>query len=345
MSVEDMSRILGARDLMSLTAPMAARVSDRSGTTNVMAFAGLLVTGGIVATTLGGAWFVIAMLVTGIGITGYQVGMQAWVGDEVAYERRGRATGLVELAWGGAALLGLPAAGLLIDTFGWRAPFFALSLGAIPLMLRIHSLREPVSSHIGTKSPRPTFSGAVLAALAANSALAGAAQFVFLSHGLWLEDTFGLDTTEVGLAIVAVGAVEVTATLGSARLTDVIGKRRSVIAGGTLMTASLTAMAIFPTPPFALGLAMLVIAFLGFEYAIVSSIPLIAELDPAARAQMIAISMTTSTVTRAAVTLIAASIYVSRGFSAVMTVAAVIGASGVALATVMVEPGDERLDG
>jgi len=55
--------------------------------------------------------------------------------------------------------------------------------------------------------------------------------------------------------------------------------------------------------------------------------------------------MTTSTVTRAAVTLIAASIYVSRGFSAVMTVAAVIGASSVALATVMVEPGDERLDG
>jgi len=345
MSVEEMSRVLAARDLMSLAAPLGARASDRRGTVNVMALTALLVTGGIIATTLGGVGFVIAMLVTGVGITGYQVAMQAWVGDEVAYERRGRATGLVELAWGGAALLGLPAVGLLIDAFGWRAPFFALSLISLPVVLRIRSLRDAVPGNASSRSPRPNWSGPVIAAIVVNSALAGAAQFMFLSHGLWLEDTFGLDTAQIGMAIVAVGAVEVTATLGSARLTDVLGKRRSIIAGATLMTLGLAAMALFPSPTLATGLTLLALSFLGFEFAIVSSIPLIAELDPAARAQMIAISMTAATVTRAVVTLIAASIYVASGYSAVMTVAAIIGTASVILATTtMVEPRGEALD-
>lgn len=341
VSIGTMSQILSARELTSLSAPLAGRASDRKGTANVMTFAGLIVLCGLAVAVFGTIGFIIGMLVFGVGRTAYQVAMQAWVGDEIAYERRGRATGLIELSWGGAALLGLPAMGLLIELFGWRAPFIVISIVGVPVLARIQYLHGSMSNRDRSSPGRLHVSRTALAALMANAGITAAAQFVVLGHGLWLEDTYGLDTVQVGLAIVAVGAVEVTATLGSARMTDILGKRRSILAGSALMTVALVMLAVFPSPPLAVGLAMLVAAFLGFEFAIVSAMPLIAELDPSARAQMIALGLSISTVTRAVITLVATVIYVSRGFSTLMTVASVFGAASVWLAAVvMVEPAE-----
>ena len=339
VSVGTMSQILSARELTSLSAPLAGQASDRNGTANVMIFAGLVVLGGLAVSVFGTIGFIVGMLIFGVGRTAYQVAMQAWVGDEVAYERRGRATGLIELSWGGAALLGLPMMGLLIEVFGWRAPFIVLSIIGVPILARIQYLRGSMANRDRSPPGRLTVSRTALAALLANAGITAAAQFVVLGHGLWLEDTYGLDAAQVGLAIVAVGVVEVIATLGSARVIDILGKRRSILAGSTLMTAALAVLAVFPSPPLAVGLAILVTAFLGFEFAIVSAIPLIAELDPSARAQMIALVLSISTVTRAVITLVATAIYVSRGFSTLMTVASLFGAASVWLAAaVMVEP-------
>ena len=81
------------------------------------------------------------------------------------------------------------------------------------------------------------------------------------------------------------------------------------------------------------------VAFLGFEYGIVSAIPLISELDPGARAGMMGRAIGISTVVRAVVTLVASAIYVGSGFSVLMTVAAGAGMVAIALAAiVMVEP-------
>jgi predicted MFS family arabinose efflux permease len=181
----------------------------------------------------------------------------------------------------------------------------------------------------------------VIAALATNGSMTAAAQFLFLSHGLWLEDTYGLDTAEVGFAIVAVGAVEVIATTGSSRLTDRLGKRRAMVGGTTLMTIALGALAAYSAPPLWLGLVLLIVAFLGFEFGIVSAIPLVSELDPGARAEMIGRSIGISTVVRAVITLIATALYVTQGFGVVMTVATATGLLAIALNVVaMVEPGE-----
>ena len=105
------------------------------------------------------------------------------------------------------------------------------------------------------------------------------------------------------------------------------------------MTSALMVLAAYSTPPLWLGLLILVTAFLGFEYGIVSALPLISELDPGARAAMVGRAISISTVIRALVTLLATAIYVSQGFATLMMVASGIGIIAVLLAAFfMVEP-------
>ena len=339
VSVGTMSKIISARELTSLSAPLTGKASDRIGPGALMGYSGLVAAGGLLVTTLGAPGLMVGFIIFGFGRTAYQVAMNAWIGDVVAYERRGRATGLIELTWGGAALLGLPVMGLLIDGVGWWAAPGLLGLLTLVLSLRVTARRASVARPANSGNRKPEMNRAAVAAIATNGAMTASAQFLFLAHGLWLEDTYGMDATEVGFAIVTVGAVEVIATTGSARLTDRLGKRNSMIGGTVLMTLAMIALAVFSSPPLGVGLLLLVAAFLGFEFGIVSAIPLVSELDPDARAEMVGRAISVSTVTRAAITLVATSIYVSQGFATLMTVAAGCGVGAILLAVLaMTEP-------
>jgi len=340
LSLEATSTTLSARELTALSAPRIGRTSDRIGPMTVMTWGGLAAAVGLMVATFGATGFVIGMIVLGFGRTAHQVAMNAWVGHHVRFENRGQVTGLIELTWGGAALVGLPIVGLLIELSDWRVPLGLLALGAFGFTLRFRHHRRAEAKEVAVQSGKPNMTRGAVGAIATNAAMTGAAQFLFLGHGLWLKDTYGLDTAEIGFAVLAVGFVEVIATLGSSRLTDRLGKRRSVLAGLIIMIAMMAALAIEASPPLSVGLAMLVVAFLGFEFGIVSAIPLISELDPDARAQMVGRAYSVSTMIRAIVTLIATAIYISQGFALMMAVAAVTGLVALALAAlVMVEPG------
>lgn len=340
LSVGATSAVLSARELTALSAPLMGRLGDRHGAVRVMGLSGLVAAAGLLIATLGAPGLMIGFVVLGLGRTANQVTLNAWVGSEVAYERRGRATGLIELTWGGAALIGLPLVGLMIDGVAWWMPLAVL--GGLVLLSSALILQRESAAHRPepTETRKPHMTRAAVAALATNGALTAAAQFLFLTHGLWLEDEYGLDTAEVGLAILAVGAVEVVATMSSSRLTDRLGKRRSILAGVALMTVMMLALAIVATPPLWLGLLVLVTAFLGFEFGIVSAIPLLSELDPGARAQMVGRAVSVTTLVRAAITPLATVLYTSVGFSATMFTATGAGLLAIVLAAfVMVEPG------
>jgi len=340
LSIEAMSTALSARELTSLTAPLTGKASDRLGPLTVMSYGGFVAGAGLLLAALGAPGLIIGMIIFGFGRTAHQVALNAWIGSVVAYDRRGRATGLIELTWGGAALVGLPLAGLIIGGLAWWVAPAGLGVMAVMFSLRIRRDDQGVRHDPVTERRKPHLSRPALAAIATNGFMNAAAQFLFLGHGLWLEDTYGLDTAEIGLAIVAVGAVEVVATTGSSRLTDRLGKRRSMIGGTSLMTTAMVALAAYSAPPLWVGLTLLVVAFLGFEYGIVSAIPLMSELDPGARAEMVGLSISFSTVVRAIVTLIASAVYLHYGFAVLMTVAAAAGGIAIALALfAMVEPG------
>lgn len=109
------------------------------------------------------------------------------------------------------------------------------------------------------------------------------------------------------------------------------------------MTLMIVVLGAVDSPPLGLGLAVLVVAFLGFEYGIVSAIPLLSELDPGARAQMVGRSVLVTTLVRALITPLATLLYMEVGFSSTMYTAAACGLAAVVLALfVMVEPGAKR---
>jgi MFS transporter, DHA1 family, inner membrane transport protein len=326
LSVEEVGRLLALRDLTGLSAPAAGRLSDRIGTPRVMVGAGLVALGGLIGSVFGPVGLVAGFLAFGLGKIGFDTGLNAWVGHEIAYERRGRAMGLVELAWALSALLLLPVVGLLIDLFGWRAAPLFLAAAGCPLLAGIRRVASTTQPPATGPAARPTFNRTTVGMYVAFGSLTLASQFLIVGHGLWLEDAYRFDAAQIGVAVVAVGAVELVATIGSITGTDRLGKRPSIIGGTVVFGAAAAILAVAEAPPLAVGLAVLVLAFLGFEFAFVSALPLVAELDPDARATAIGIALGASTVIRSVGSVAGSTLYVDHGFTMLMTASALAAA-------------------
>jgi predicted MFS family arabinose efflux permease len=337
-SVEELGRILSARDLTAVLAPWMGRLSDRHSTRRLMAvMSGLLVVG-LVLASLGPLGLVIGFLVVGMAKLGYDVSMNAWVGESIAYERRGRAMGLIELSWAGSALLLLPVLGIVIDQVGWWAATSFLALLALPLSLLIarQARHDDERARPATDQRRPHVNQAVVMSIMALLLMSVSSQFLIVGHGLWLEDTYDFDATQVGIAIVAIGAIEAVGSIASSRFTDMLGKRNSMALGMTLLGAAMAVMAIVVEPRLSTGLFLLITAFLGFEFALVSALPLLVELDPGARAQMLGWALGLSTITRAACSIIGVWLYVNHGFPWLAGLGAAAAAATVGLLFVAV---------
>lgn len=325
ISDASMGAVIGARDLSGLLAPLVGRSSDRNGAGRILAAAGIGGVAGLVIAAIAPIGLIIGFVLIGISSVGLSVSSSAWIGHAVAYERRGRAIGFVELSWGGAALLGLPLMGVLIEAFGWRAAPASLAIAALPVSL-ITAKQSSTMSVAGTRAVhRPVMTRSATSALLSYTLLIAAAQFVFLGHGLWLEDTYQLTPRGIGLVVFAAASMEVVATLATTRLTDALGKRRAILLGAGLMVVGMLSLALAPDAPLWLGTALLALIFLGFEFAVVSAIPLMSELDPRARATMVARATAASTVGRALISVVAVLVYERFGFRALMAVAAAFG--------------------
>ncbi len=125
------------RSLGGVLGPFLAVVADSRGRK-----AGMLL--GLVVFTVGTAmvvlWptypvFILTLLLTMLGKYVFDPSMQAYLGDRVPYERRGRAMAITEYGWSLSFFIGVPVMGFLISRWGWLAPFPLLSLlGAVSLI-------------------------------------------------------------------------------------------------------------------------------------------------------------------------------------------------------------------
>ena len=126
-------------EVAGLAAPAVGRRLDRIGRRQGMV-------DGLVVSSIGCAGiflapnvvvFGVALFLVAIGRHFFDVSFGAWIGDEVPFERRGRVSGVGELAWSGAFLVGVPIAGLLAAATSWRVPYLAsaaLLLASIPVV-------------------------------------------------------------------------------------------------------------------------------------------------------------------------------------------------------------------
>lgn len=227
-------------------------------------------------------------LLMGLAKPMFDISAQAYLADRVPYGSRARYLAVLELTWAGGLLVGAPLAGWLIDRAGWRTPFWvAAALLAVSLWLHA-TLLEPDGEEHRERSAQPLSLDRAAAMLLVVIALFNAAsEMMFVVFGAWLEDAFALSLVALGGTAFLIGAVELAAESSTVAFTDRIGKHRAVTVGLVVATAGYGLFALF-SGSYALGVAALLIGIGGFEFTIVSCIPLVTEVRPYGRARFLA---------------------------------------------------------
>ncbi|MEN6523006.1 MAG: MFS transporter, partial [Anaerolineaceae bacterium] len=223
---------------------------------------------------------------------------------EVAYEQRGSMMAIVEFNWSLAFIAGVPLVGLLIAAKGWLAPFPLLTiLGIVSLVAIIRIVpggSKNENQAIGLKQNIGIIvhSKSAMAALAMAMAVTTGNEIVNLMFGVWLEDSYQLQIAALGAASIVIGCAEMLGEGVTAFVVDKVGKKRTVAI--TLILNMVVAL-IMPWIAHSVTGALigLFLFYLSFETMIVSSLPIMTEILPSARATLMGLSVAAFSLGRA----------------------------------------------
>jgi MFS transporter, DHA1 family, inner membrane transport protein len=299
------SYALTARSIVGTFGPFTAAVADRRGRRFGMAAgAGVFTLGAAVVVfwpTFPG--LAISLSLATLGKYIFDPGMQAYLSDQIPYARRGRTIAITEFGWSLAFIAGVPLMGFLIASRGWMAPFPLLALLGVLILAGLFLMVPRDAPAAIQNSSRDNFR-LVLTSLPALTGLAiglfasAANEQVNLIFGVWLEDSFGLQIAALGAASALIGISELSAEGLVAAFVDRLGKPRAVALG--LAVNSLAALALpFIGRTEAGALVGLFFFYISFEFTLVSSIPLMTEILPSARATMMAFNIAAISLGRA----------------------------------------------
>jgi predicted MFS family arabinose efflux permease len=257
--------------------------------------------------------FAVGFLVVSLAKGVFDNGMGAWVADHTTFATRGRVSGITEVSWSGAALVGLPILGLITWLSSWRVGFIAAAVFAIigGLHLQRALPTEPRPTGTGAPRHRLRIDRTNIGGFFVLGFLLAAANCLFVTFGSWLSDSFGLSDGALGIFGIAFGAAELVAAVLSASFVDRIGKRRAVAVGAALMVP--TGLALSSADSLPVALALLSLFFFGFEFAVVSFVPVIATLQPEAPALAFGVAGAFGTITRGVVAIASTRLYGSTG--------------------------------
>jgi predicted MFS family arabinose efflux permease len=318
-------------------------VADRLGYRLMMLTGMALLAGGMFA----GGFFpfygviLVALFLAGLGKSIFDPALQAYISERVPFHRRGLAIGILEFAWAGSTLLGIPLIALLIGHLGWRAPFFVMGGLGILGILALNLLIEKTGPQTTSTPSLSVFRGAWQQLLQERAALGAlfyafwisvANDNLFVVYGAWLEKEFSLSIVALGFGTGIIGIAELAGESLTATLADRLGLKRSVIGG---LTACVICYGILPFlgQTLSMALAGLFMVFLTFEFTIVTSLSLFTELLPKSRATMMASYLALAGIGRVVGALIGGPIWLAGGILATTLVSAAI--SGLALASLL----------
>jgi predicted MFS family arabinose efflux permease len=333
VSVAEIGVAIAITDLCGLTSPLIGRFVDRVSRRWSMA-GGLLVIG--VGTTVAGLstgliLFTVGLTSVSLAKIVFDVGLGAWIADHVPFARRGRVVGITETSWALGLLVGVSLLGIVTAVWSWRVAYLVAAVGVVT-MAAIVLRRLPAETHPHTRAPvaavgRLPTSGWL--AVLGMFGLMSAAQTLFITFGPWLEDEFGFSGAGLAAVTFGLGTIELAASSTSAARTDRGGKERSVIAGSALMIPAALALALVQTH-LAAGLILLAAFLAAFEFAIVSALPIGAELVPGSPGRGIGTMIAFGTLGRAVMAIPVTRLYDEHGIvpAALLAAAAALVAGG-----------------
>jgi predicted MFS family arabinose efflux permease len=298
VSLTDVTSLIAVNQATAMLGMFFGPAADRLGY-RLMMIAGLtmLVTG-MFAVGIFPYYFVLltTLFLAGLGKSIFDPAVQAYVSERVPYRRRGLVIGFLEFSWAGSTLIGIPLVGLLIESVGWRSPFFMMAGLGLAGIIAVRILMPRQSKTGGPRKDFIRFRDSWKMLVAERKAL-GTLGFAFLVstandnlfvvYGAWIEKDFNLSILALGVGTSVIGVAELIGESLTATLADHFGLKRSVIVGLILSAVCYGMLPLFGRT-LSLALLGLFLIFLTFEFMIVTNLSLTTELLPGSRATMMA---------------------------------------------------------
>ena len=316
ISLVTITRMYAGQSLVGIISPFLASLADTRGRRTGMLSGLLLFSLGTLSVSLlpTSFGFLLFLILSMLGKAIFDPSMQAYFGDSIPYERRGFVLGLTETSWSLSFFLGMPVVGFLMDRLGVLSPFLFITALCVLSFLAILVLIPPDStSDYNTQNIQKNFqlvlrSNTTLAGLGVMLLICMANQLVNVVFGVWLNQSFGFQIAALGGASALIGIAELLGEGGVSAIADRIGPRKAVAYG---LIASVLSSVLLPliggttTGAFA-GLFLF---YLTFEFTIVSLIPLMTGVLPAARGTVMALNIASANLGRGLGSWIAAPIF------------------------------------
>lgn len=328
ISIGGAGLLLSARSLAFVATPLVVGTVGRGERrVRLIVFGLSLLALGTAITAATGvvAGALIGFVLIGIGKPSFDAGAQAYVADRAPTYSSARYLSILELTWAGGMLVGAPAAGWLISTWGWRSPFWVVSALFVVAALAAPRLLDPDHPEGAAATTRLRLDGPRLAILASGLLFSLAAENSFVLFGTWLEDGFALSLAALGLASTAIAVAELAGEGSVLVFADRLGPRRMVAFGLAASVAGYVGLAA-AAGSLGWGLTMLAVTLIAFEVTIVATVPLAAAVAPGARSRFLAWLMVAIGIGRALGDATGPALYGWRGLPA-----AALGSAGAAL--------------
>jgi predicted MFS family arabinose efflux permease len=339
--------VVSLRGFASLLSPIFGPLSEKYGRRRIMSVSMLIFgAGNAIVIIWPELWaFALTLSIIAVAKVIYDPAMQAYIGDKVAYEKRGRYLAITELSWAGAFILGIPVVGYLIQQRGWQAPFVALGIAglvAAPILWRFLPKadgRPGIVTNLGATwqllRRQPVIWAAALYVLLAMIAN----EIILIVYGDWMEISFALSLTTLGLATSIIGGAELIGELLTAIVVDRIGKRPFIILTG-LVTTMLYFLLPRTSTSLTTALISLFVLFLFFEMTVVGGVPLMTELVPSARSIVLSVVLAAAGVGRGLGALLGPILWAQGNFNLLGSVAALIMFVAMIILAAWVREGD-----
>ncbi|MGB6422339.1 MAG: MFS transporter [Anaerolineales bacterium] len=311
-----LSRAVTLRSASGVFGPLLGTVADTRGRRTGMLLGLSLFTVGVGLMVFWSSYttFAFMLVLSILGVLTFLPSMQAYLGDRVPYRQRAFALALTEISWSLSFIIGVPIIAFLIARGGWTAPFpFLLGAGVLAMAALLWMLPRDRSEDGSPAMPwqnlrkvltyKPALAGIIMALT-----FSASNELVNLIFGVWLEDSFGVKIAALAAASMVIGVSELSGEVLVIGITDRMGKRRAIGIG--LLLNSFVALGLpFLGTSMAGALVGLFFFYLTFEFTIVSSLPLMNEILPVARATMMAVFMSGTSVGRAFGDMLAVPLY------------------------------------
>jgi predicted MFS family arabinose efflux permease len=225
---------------LALLSPLLGPFSDRFGRKFAMSGGMAIFVVAALGSSLAPAYefLMLARFINGVGAALFVPAAYAYVAESAKPEKRAQHMSTILMAFPASALIGLPLGGFIASFFGWRAVFGFIGLVGVLALAGLSTLKvaRPVRPTGLTMSywaglrqvlAEPSVLKVVGVTLVWMTAANGSITYI----GQFFHEKYNFNSDQIGLVLMVIGVVGITATRVSARFIGLVGTRRAVLSG------------------------------------------------------------------------------------------------------------------